>query len=665
MKKRVSIVITDLDDTLWNWLEIWYRPFRAMLDRLVEDSGVSRERLIKDFKEVHTAHGTSEYAFAISELPSLQEKHPGGDLASIYGAAIDAYRAERDKVLKLFPGVRGTLEAIRAKGTLIVGYTESMAFYTRYRLRKLGLDRVLDYLYSPADHELPEGKTREDIRRHSPDHYELRGTIHRHTPPGKQKPSAEVLLDIIRDLGADASQAIYVGDKLVKDVAMAQAAAVTDVHAAYGEAHERKEYELLRQVTHWTPAAVEEEKVTTADDVTPTHVLASSFVELLEVFEFAPFHREPLARVAHVVEAWKKTVEVQQHFNEIEMKIRNYAITVLVAVLGAVAFAVKEGLPALAGVFLCFGAVGVLLFFFMDLAWYHRLLMGAVRHGVKIEQDHANDLPELGLTTAIGRASPLKAGKYEIHSTQKLVGFYVGLVLAMVIGGGLVCCLVPGKDETPETTTQPAPPAAVGPGKESGQPASGRPHAAPGGVKATGQQSGNVNLGTPYYSSIVAFFGRPGLPGVSMRPRVVSSFLAKPLILNLGVRVIWGRGNLGGNLGTPYYFSIVAFFGRPGLPGVSMRPRVVSSFLTKPSSLSGRPVFSCRCIIDAKSFSSRLRKCSADVHTQPAIRHVICMMSPEFPSPTGASPRSPVPVGHVCCSPSSPAQGACAHRHGS
>ena len=35
------------------------------------------------------------------------------------------------------------------------------------------------------------------------------------------------------------------------------------------------------------------------------------------------------------VEAWKTTVQVQEHFNEIEMKIRALAITVLTAGIGA------------------------------------------------------------------------------------------------------------------------------------------------------------------------------------------------------------------------------------------------------------------------------------------------------------------------------------------
>ena len=44
----------------------------------------------------------------------------------------------------------------------------------------------------------------------------------------------------------------------------------------------------------------------------------------------------------HVVEIWKKTIDVHQHFNNIEMRIRNIAITVLAALLGVVGFALKE-----------------------------------------------------------------------------------------------------------------------------------------------------------------------------------------------------------------------------------------------------------------------------------------------------------------------------------
>ncbi|RLC36238.1 hypothetical protein DRH29_04965 [candidate division Kazan bacterium] len=434
MKKHVSVIVTDLDDTLWNWVSIWYHPFKAMLDKVVEISGVSREQLLRDFKHVHTRHGTSEYAFALEELPSLLDKHPSEAILSVYSEAIEVYRKTRQQVLKLYPEVLKTLESIKDKGTLIVGYTESQAFYTRYRLLKVGLDRTLDFLYSPADHDLPKGLTAEAIRKYSPERYKLRRTIHRHTPDGKEKPSPEVLLQILADVGARPDEAIYIGDKLVKDVAMAQAAGVTDVHAAYGEAHNRQEYELLRNVTHWSPDAVNKERETTPKEVRPSYVLKNSIAELHDYFEFIPFIDHSETRSARVVDIWKKTIDVQQHFNDIELKIRNYVITLVVAVFSAAGIAVKENLPSLASAVLLFGIVGVFLFCMMDALWYHRLLIGAVRQAQFIERRFAEYLPELALAEAIGKASPFRLWKWRIHSTHKLGAFYIIMILLLIMG---------------------------------------------------------------------------------------------------------------------------------------------------------------------------------------------------------------------------------------
>ena len=39
MPERKSVVITDLDNTLFDWFEIWYQSFTALLDCLAKDSG--------------------------------------------------------------------------------------------------------------------------------------------------------------------------------------------------------------------------------------------------------------------------------------------------------------------------------------------------------------------------------------------------------------------------------------------------------------------------------------------------------------------------------------------------------------------------------------------------------------------------------------------------
>jgi hypothetical protein len=82
------------------------------------------------------------------------------------------------------------------------------------------------------------------------------------------------------------------------------------------------------------------------------------------------------------IEIWKKIVDVQQHFNDLELRIRNYALIVTGAFLGLGGYAIKDaGTINVFGVELSVAALVVLsaiiplfAFYFMDRLWYHRLL---------------------------------------------------------------------------------------------------------------------------------------------------------------------------------------------------------------------------------------------------------------------------------------------------
>lgn len=289
MKK--TALITDLDNTLFDWVELWLNCFSSMLDSIVEIGGISRERLIPEIRAVHQRHGTSEYSFLIEELPSLQPLLKGRKATDVFGASIDVYRKKRREYLQLFPSVAETLLKLKGRGTRIVGYTESMAFYSNYRIRRLGLDGVLDYVFCPEDHKLPEGLTESDLRNYPASHYELKYTKQQFTPRGSKKPDTRVLDAIISDLKLEKSDCVYVGDNLMKDVAMALDCGVDDVWAKYGQAHKRPEYRLLVDVTHWTLEEVErEQKIKEREHVHPTHVLNETFSELMDLFEFGDFH---------------------------------------------------------------------------------------------------------------------------------------------------------------------------------------------------------------------------------------------------------------------------------------------------------------------------------------------------------------------------------------
>ena len=160
-----------------------------------------------------------------------------------------------------------------------------------------------------------------------------------------------------------------------------------------------------------------------------------------------------------LLEIWKKCVDVQMHFNGIELQIRNYAVTLLVAVIGAVAYALKERVEvnvsghtfSIAVAILPAGILGWTAFYFMDRHWYHRLLLGSVQHAARIEKAVG---PELELGDAISKASPIpicekkirsaNAGtetvqKIEIRSSQRIDLFYAaGLTFLIVLLGFLL-----------------------------------------------------------------------------------------------------------------------------------------------------------------------------------------------------------------------------------
>jgi len=443
MKPKISTLVVDLDNTLFDWVEQWYHSFNAMLEKIQSISGIEREILISEIKAIHEQHGTSEYSFLIEELPCLKAKHPNKDLKLIYEDAINAYRLERKKYLKLYPGVLPTLSILKSKGVRIVAYTESLGFYSSYRVRTLGLDGLIDTIYSPKDHDLPNGISVEQVRSLTSADYSLQATIHKFTPKNALKPNSEVLHSILKDLTTSPSECAYVGDSLMKDISMANDVGIYSVHAKYGEAHKTAAYDLLKEVTHWSPTDVKIEETLKPNEVIPTYTLRASFSELLSLFQFVSAEKQSGDEFrGQQLSIWEKTVDVQQHFNDLSLKVRGLAITVLGAILSAVALSLKEqvkgesgwaNVPPLVPALLIVAIVSWIAFWLMDQFWYHRFLKGAVSHGLEIEASLQSELPEIRLTRAIGAASAAKVFGVQMKSDSKLATFYLLILFVLTI----------------------------------------------------------------------------------------------------------------------------------------------------------------------------------------------------------------------------------------
>ncbi len=171
-------------------------------------------------------------------------------------------------------------------------------------------------------------------------------------------------------------------------------------------------------------------------------------------------------RLTHYIEMWKQSVETQQHFNDIEWRIRGLALTVATFAIGAAGVTARDGDqigPVSLGSLVII--VGLLLwyaFYFVDRAWYHPLLKGAVTQGTAIEAEILKSLPQAGMTSAITAASPYPRTKInriitgksgDMHSDDKLAWFYlVGAAALVLVAIGLqVAALIAGGKPVPQT----------------------------------------------------------------------------------------------------------------------------------------------------------------------------------------------------------------------
>jgi len=137
--------------------------------------------------------------------------------------------------------------------------------------------------------------------------------------------------------------------------------------------------------------------------------------------------------------AWNKTIDVQMHFNTIELQIRNYALTLFTAVIAGIGYLLKEKIDIIvlgyilpssaAAAFI--GMIIMCVFYFMDKYWYHVLLKGSVVHAMEIETILLK--PSINLTTAIGRSSKVKLLGWNLESNTKYYFFYYPLIIIFLV----------------------------------------------------------------------------------------------------------------------------------------------------------------------------------------------------------------------------------------
>lgn len=286
MRAAVRLVITDVDNTLYDWLSFYIPSFLAMVQEIHRISGVDMPSLKRSFRSVHQAHRTSEYAFSIQELDVLEGIDAGlspEERLKKYDSAIHAFRSMRRKTLRLYPGVRETLQRLRDGGIMVVAHSDSMMSYVSRRLRQLDVDGLLAAICAPRDHGIPAALDPASVRRVPESAVESR-TLHVEFSPNIRKPDPATVDPIFEALGVPREKAMYVGDSLSRDVLLARRAHIVDVWARYGSNRDDALYRELVEITYWTEAEVkEEERLRKELGGSPPSSVIDSFQEILPI----------------------------------------------------------------------------------------------------------------------------------------------------------------------------------------------------------------------------------------------------------------------------------------------------------------------------------------------------------------------------------------------
>jgi phosphoglycolate phosphatase len=114
----IRAVVTDLDNTLYPWVDYIVPSLEAMVASLVATTGQPRIRVVQSLKAVYTRYESNEYPFAIQESDLFQPyaQDPESFLMLVVEPARRAFKEARERYLKPYPGVAETLEAVRRRG---------------------------------------------------------------------------------------------------------------------------------------------------------------------------------------------------------------------------------------------------------------------------------------------------------------------------------------------------------------------------------------------------------------------------------------------------------------------------------------------------------------------------------------------------------------------
>lgn len=285
-KDKIKLVITDLDNTLYDWVSSFVPAFYAMVHIGSDLLGISEQELLDELQTVHQHHGNSEHPFALLETKTAREQYGDSQVEKAKSAldpAFYEFNRVRKQTLRVYDTVKETLAELDAMGVDVVAHTDARIHNAMFRLIKLELVGGIKALYAPS-HTASDTPPENDADEYN----EFPGFV-RVLPPHDRKPNPQVIEDICEEYSVAPEKALYVGDSLSRDVFMAKNAGAVSAWARYGTRFDKKLWDQLVRVTHWTNDDVEaDNKLRELSRGTTPDFSIDEFGQILQVCTFEP-----------------------------------------------------------------------------------------------------------------------------------------------------------------------------------------------------------------------------------------------------------------------------------------------------------------------------------------------------------------------------------------
>ena len=291
----IRAVVSDLDNTLYSWVDYIVPSLEAMVASLCSSTGLPRIRVVQSLKRVYEKYGSNEYPFVIQEADCFADFV--GDFGSFNQMVIEparvAFGHARKKYLQLYPNVRDTLEKLHAQGVRVMALTDAPRNPAELRVKQLGLDHgLLERVYTLPAFPLPNAVDPKIIAREKSGHYRAKVEMVE-LPAEYEKPDVRGLKRILSDLELEPQEVLYVGDSRKKDIAVAQAVGCHDALAEYGLYRSQEYAERLEAIS--APSATRRHVAMDGHaPVKPTHRLAN-FDQILDIVNDAAARNAPRA----------------------------------------------------------------------------------------------------------------------------------------------------------------------------------------------------------------------------------------------------------------------------------------------------------------------------------------------------------------------------------